>query len=391
MGGAVITVQIEIIENPDTFMAMRDEWDRLLAESTADGMFLTWEWLATWWRHLSADHRLFLVAVRDGRELVALAPLAVRLPGLHSALPFPYLEFLGSGSVGSDYLDFIVRRGRERESLALLAETLAKLKLLLELDQVRDGSAAVFDLARLLSRRGWRTARETVNDCRYITLTGQTFESYLAGLGRAHRYNFRRRLRALQRRFEVRFDVVRTEDHRDQALDRLIALHGARWRERGVSNAFHTPAHIAFHRELSRLAGERGRLRLCQLDLDGVAVAALYGFRHRDVFSFYQSGFDPAYARHSVGLVIMGLAIKSAIEEGAREFDLLQGVERYKTLWAREERSLARVEIYPPLLRGSVFRGAVGLRRAAKRAVRGLLAGPLLDRMAARRHDPGSG
>ena len=384
-------MQIDTIDEPGALMAMRDDWDRLLADSPADGMFLTWDWLVTWWRHLSVERRLFVVAVRDGGELVALAPLAVRLPGLHSALPYPYLEFLGSGSVGSDYLDVIVRRGRERESLALLAETLAKEKLFVELDQVRSEAAAVFDLGRLLSRRGWRTARETVNECRFITLTGQTFESYLGGLGRAHRYNFRRRLRALERQFEVRFEVVRAEDGREQALERLLALHGARWRDRGVSNAFHTPAHVAFHRDFSRLVCERGGLRICLLHLDGAPVAALYGFRHRDVFYFYQSGFDPAYSRHSVGLVIMGLAIQSAIEEGAREFDLLQGVERYKTLWAREARHLARVEIYPPLLRGSVFRGAVGLRRAAKRAVRGLLAGPIFGRLVARRHGHGSG
>jgi CelD/BcsL family acetyltransferase involved in cellulose biosynthesis len=378
------TLQIDLIEDADTLMTLRDEWDRLLAESPADGMFLTWEWLSTWWRHLSRDRRLFLLAVRSDGELAALAPLAVRLPGLHSALPFPYLEFLGSGSVGSDYLDLIMRRGRERESLALLAERLAREKLLLELDQVRTGTAAVFDLARLLSRRGWRAARETINECRFITLAGHSWDSYLGSLGRAHRQNFRRRLRTLERSFKVRWEVVRAEDGRAQALERLFVLHGARWRERGVSNAFHTPAHVAFHQEVTRLACERGWLRLCLLELDGTPAAALYGFRYRDVFYFYQSGFDPAFSRHSVGLVTMGLAIKSAIEEGAREFDLLQGVEGYKGLWARQERELSRVEIYPPLLRGSVFRGAVGLRRGAKRAVRSVLSQRLFERIVTR-------
>ena len=37
----------------------------------------------------------------------------------------------------------------------------------------------------------------------------------------------------------------------------------------------------------------------------------------------------------------MGLTIKAAIEEGAREFDMLCGVESYKWLWARR-RALAR-------------------------------------------------
>jgi CelD/BcsL family acetyltransferase involved in cellulose biosynthesis len=384
-------MRIEIIQDADTLLKLRDEWDGLLEQSAADGLFVTWEWLASWWRHLSQDHRLFVVTVRCNEELVAVAPLAFRLPGLHSALPFPYLEFLGSGSVGSDYLDVIVRRGRERRVLALLAELLAREKLLLELDQVRSGAAAVFDLARLLSRRGWSAVRETINTCRYITLSGQTWESYLGSLGREHRYNFRRRLRALEKEFDVRFEVVRTEDRRARALDQLIALHGARWRERGVSNAFHTPAHVAFHEEVTRLACERGWLRICLLDLDGAPAAALYGFNYRDVFSFYQSGFDPAFSRHGVGLVTMGLAIRSAFEEGAREFDLLQGVEQYKCHWAREARDLARLEIYPPLLRGSVYRGAVELTRAAKRVVRRVLPQRLIERVVTRLQNNRSG
>jgi CelD/BcsL family acetyltransferase involved in cellulose biosynthesis len=384
-------VQITIIEDANVLMALRDEWDRLLGESPADGMFLTWDWVVSWWRHLSRDRKLFLATVRSGGELLAAAPLALRLPGLHSALPLPHLEFIGSGSVGSGYLDVIVRRGRERETLPLLAELLAKEKLLLELDQVRGQAATVFDLARLLSRRGWTTAREMINECRFITLSGHSWESYLAGLGPAHRANFHRRLRTLERSFDVGFEVVSTEDRRERALDQLIALHEARWRGRGVANAFHTPEHVAFHRDVSRLACERGRLRLCLLSLDGAPAAGLYGFRHHDVFYFYQSGFDPAFARYGVGLVTMGLTIKSAIEEGAREFDLLQGVERYKLLWARQARDLVRFEIYPPLLRGSVYRGAVGLTRAAKRAVRGLLSRPLIEKIVNRRHSHGSG
>jgi hypothetical protein len=54
-------------------------------------------------------------------------------------------------------------------------------------------------------------------------------------------------------------------------------------------------------------------------------------------------------------------------------------------LWARQARELARLEIYPPQLRGSVLRGAVGLTRVAKRAARGLLSRPLVGRLVAGR------
>ncbi|PYT14571.1 MAG: hypothetical protein DMF51_08365, partial [Acidobacteria bacterium] len=167
---------------------------------------------------------------------------------------------------------------------------------------------------------------------------------------------------------------------RRPALGRLIALHTARWG--GYSRAFHTPKHLRFHEEITRLACQRGWLRFYTLWLDGEAVAALYGFRYGSVFNFYQSGFDPLYARYSTGLVTMGLTIENAIGEGVEEFDLLQGVEQYKEHWAREVRPLGRLEFYPPRVRGLVYRRAAELSRAARRAARRMLPRKIADRIA---------
>src|SRR6185437_5964034 len=99
-------------------------------------------------------------------------------------------------------------------------------------------------------------------------------------------------------------------------------------------NAFDTPVLVAFHHEVTRLALERGWLRLYVLRLNGRPAAGLYGFLYRSTFYFYQSGFDAAYHKQSVGLIAMGLGIKNAIEEGAKEYDLLHGSEDYKSHWS---------------------------------------------------------
>jgi len=70
----------------------------------------------TWWKHLREDRLLSILAVRRGSELVAIAPLALRPRRFTRACPLPVLEFLGSGFVGSDYLDVIVRNGAETEA-----------------------------------------------------------------------------------------------------------------------------------------------------------------------------------------------------------------------------------------------------------------------------------
>ena len=41
------------VENPEGFRGLQEEWNELLESSTSNCLFLTWEWLYTWWRHLS--------------------------------------------------------------------------------------------------------------------------------------------------------------------------------------------------------------------------------------------------------------------------------------------------------------------------------------------------
>ena len=74
------------------------------------------------------------------------------------------------------------------------------------------------------------------------------------------------------------------------------------------------------------------------LRLNGAPVAVMYGFLYNGTFSFYQHGFDDQYQQHSIGLVLMALSIRAAIEEGAGEFDMLWGLEPYKFLWAHDTR-----------------------------------------------------
>ena len=183
----------------------------------------------------------------------------------------------------------------------------------------------------------------------------------------AHRYNFNRKWRSLNRDYDVRFQQVRTEAECREAIDGLIAQHNTRWSARGGSDAFHTTELVAFHREWGAIALERGWLRFYVLRLNEQPAACLYGFRFGGTFYFYQSSFDAAFTQSSVGLITMGVAIQCAIGEGAAEFDLLHGSEAYKSHWSRESRDLGRLESFPPGGAGSLYRLSLEFGRFLRR------------------------
>jgi hypothetical protein len=279
------------------------------------------------------------------------------------------LEFLGTGHAGSDYLDVILRRGCETEAFEAIARWTDVHGFALRLRHI-SARSLTWTLLEAFQRRGWTYTASADGFCPFIDLTGRTWNDYLASRGPAHRANFRRRLNTLVRDFDMKLERAADETDRLEALDALVRYHHERFTERGGSTAFQSPALRDFHDDVTRRMLHAGWLRLFSLRLKGVTAAVMYGFAYDKRFYFYQHGFDPAYARQSVGLVLMGLTIKAAIDEGLHDFDMLYGTEPYKAFWADDRRMLARLDLFPPRLGGRIYQTRCDLEAALRTFVR---------------------
>src|SRR5262249_6178156 len=187
-------MKLETIETFDEFFQLRDEWRALLESSVSDCVFLTHEWLSTWWKHLAECRRLCIVTARDNGKLVGVLPAAEKPAQLSRMMP-RVLEFLRSGVIGFEYLDVITPKGREEEVTGAFAEYLHSRGLMLQLSQLRGMNSVAAILADHLRRRTWTVSEAKLNVCPYIDLRGHTFDSYLSTLGATIRKNINRYLR----------------------------------------------------------------------------------------------------------------------------------------------------------------------------------------------------
>jgi len=242
---------ISVIDDATSFAAMRDEWNELLAASEADSIFLTWEWLHTWWKHC-ANGRLFFIAVRSGQQLAGIAPL-MRTRSWTGPVLLEKLEFAGSGTIGSDYLDFIVRGGFEDVVMPVVEEFIAHRGMTLRLTRMKRTAIATRETGPRLWRKGWQVVSTPAEVCPFIDLPAD-FDSFLATLGSSHRYNYKRRLKNLQRDFDMRVVRATTDEERRDALDTVIGLHLARWSARGGSDAFNSADALLTEREAPGVA-----------------------------------------------------------------------------------------------------------------------------------------
>jgi CelD/BcsL family acetyltransferase involved in cellulose biosynthesis len=360
-------VKVELISDAARFDSLRAEWTELLAASSAESPFLTWEWLNAWWVHLKGSRRLAILEVRDGSRLMALVPLAES----RGRLPFFWRsEFLGTGFAGSDYLDAIVRRGHEADVLRTLADYVRSQSMALHLDHLPP-NALLARLTTPLTECGWAVRQVSHGACPFIRLAGHTWDSFLATVGPAHRATTRRRLRSLEKTFRMRFEPVTDDQARQQALARLFAFHEDRWGDRGT--AFQTEPLRAFHRDVTARAQKAGWLRLFALHLNEDLVAVMYGFSFHGRFYFYQHGYDARFQHHGVGRAILDLSIRAAIDEGLGEFDLLYGNESYKSAWTEEKRPLSRIDLFPSHLGGRIHQRTVDTERTLRALARRVL------------------
>ncbi len=348
-----MTLSIEKIIRDDEFEALAQEWNELLKKSASNTLTLTHEWMTTWWEVFSEGRELYILLVRDGDELIGIAPMLKRTVQHYGVLPFRRIEFLASGEdeadeICSDYLDFILLRGRETQALDFI------LRYIYEKDTDWD-EVLLTDLAgdsmnlpfvkTFCEDSGIRMQQVRDEIAVFLPLT-KSFEE----IARSLSSNFRRKIRQDCKSFESyggEFRLIKSLDSLEEGFAALVELHQARWLSRGGAGVFSSKKFTRFHQLFARKAIVNDWLRLYVALKDGKPIAAIYNFAHNNKVHYYQSGFKlEDSGLHSPGVLAQAYAIENAIEAGFSEFDFLKGKQgSYKFRWHPQTRSLVQMRL----------------------------------------------
>jgi CelD/BcsL family acetyltransferase involved in cellulose biosynthesis len=169
-----------------------------------------------------------------------------------------------------------------------------------------------------------------------------TFAEYLEQQPSRRRREIRRRLRVAERNgLEAKLAESRAEVN--AALDLFVRFHAERARSKGERHPAIDGRLRAMLARVSDLTAPD--LRLFTLMGGGEAMAVAVGLEHGGQTWSYNSGFAPAAAQHSPGLLIKIASIRDAIERGASWFDFGPGDFPYKRELGAHEYERLRVEL----------------------------------------------
>lgn len=323
------------VESADRLEAIDPQaWDALVAASRLRSPFLSWTWQRHWVAAFAADRRLDVRRVVDAEGgLVAVLPLYEVEPGV--------LELVGGAAV-SDYLDLLARDGDEPEAWAALLQSRATERERWVLHAVPGASPTVRALPGLAASASLAATIELEERCPVLTLPS-SWDAYLASLTGKHRHELTRKIRRFERDVpDGRVVAVHRADDVAARLDDFLALHRA---SRVGKAKFMDERMEAFFRAAIPALAAREGVRLWLLEAAGEPVASFICLEWDETVGLYNSGFAPARASLSPGLVLLSHVIRDAIARRRPRFDFLRGEERYKLEFEPALEDVHRVEI----------------------------------------------
>lgn len=336
-------MRIVLHQSWEELQSLAADWDRLLAESSSDTIFLTWEWCEAWWKAYGDGRSLFVLTAWEGNELAGVAPFYSEHKrhwhGLRTCL-----RVIGDGSGDSDYLDCFTRRGWERPVLASFMQFLESVPKRWDWIQIQGAPQDSPCLAALIgnaTERGWSFASEPV-PCATLPLPSN-WDDYLSML----RPRVRTKVRSALAHFEDQLRLTPTEcaaaEELDTWLPQLFDVHTRRWEKSHQPGVFRSGSKQSFYREVSRSTLQKGWLAFHRLTWGERPLALQYGFRYHNRLSVLQEGYDPSFEGLRPGIALRGWVVRGEIEQGLAEYDFLAGTARHKLDWGARPKLSRRV------------------------------------------------
>ncbi|MFC1930631.1 GNAT family N-acetyltransferase [Chloroflexota bacterium] len=316
---------VTLLNKRMSYTVTQESFDSLASYWTDSSQRLKWgsvfvlpPWLKVWWREFKPETELCLSAVKQGADIIGIAPLMVK--GGKASL-------IGSVDV-CDYLDFVIVPGKESDFFNALLDDLSQKGIDgLDLRALRPDSTVLTYLAGIVEKRGYEISCHSESVSVELDLPAN-WEEYLALLDKKQRHEVRRKLRRLWEADEVAYRCVQVGQKEVGDLTSIFLKLFSLSREEKAN--FMTTKMESFFNSLAKAMAEVGLLRYGILEIGKMPVAMIMGFDYNDTMYLYNSAYDPQYNSLSVGLLSKVLCLKESITRGKKKWDFLKGAEEYK-------------------------------------------------------------
>ena len=373
--------RVDVVVDVEGIRALEPDYAHLY-QVTGNGLpYARQEWHLAWCEHflnrnpLIPEHPLFLVVRAVGGECVAIVPLILTRRRV-GPLKVATVALVGADPGLTEIRGPLVKAGYERLTARAVLDSLSQVPDWdwIQWDRVSDA------LAEALNQETTPHWYEVIDDC--VVDLPASWQELRAGLNRNARRSLRHCYNSLRNDGHAFELAVAAEPAQIRAaLDRLLELHalraGVAWgRRRKRDNSFTGRGARDFLYDVCARLAARDAVRIFQLRIGGVIVAAQIGFIGGDSLYVYHSGFDPAWAHYAVMTTTLAEVFKYAIAQGLKTVSLSLTSVPSKARWrpraVRYHSGLVNRKLLRSRIVSTAYRVAISRPGASARMLSGI-------------------
>lgn len=311
--------------NKTQFFSSKQQWNELLAQSNADALFLSWEWMSCWWQSFSDNNMslCIIVAYDQDNRLMGIAPLylsTVKYKFLHSQrLQFIGNCWRGKSTMPTELLSFItLSESDDAVTQAFFDYIDNSLKWdELVIPYLDTGCSTYLKSKDSPLLKYYHRIAEQYKS--YYANTNGNFDDYLKGLGKNTRLKLYNRRKNLAKLGKITFEQYRENTSDNFSL--LNELHAIRW-DKAVFN----DQRLEFNTCVAKLMKKRQALNFSVLYLDDRPISIQYNYIFNKHTYNIQAGFDPdVHPKIAPGYLHFGYEIEACFNGDNSTYDFLAG------------------------------------------------------------------
>ena len=112
-------IEYSLVTETHDLHALENEWNSLYAKSGSSNIYLSWDWLTSWWEVYGKQRKLMVLLARDQNELIGVVPLLLRNFKYFGTISVRRIEFLSTGELVSEtvcpaFMSMLLNSGNPR-------------------------------------------------------------------------------------------------------------------------------------------------------------------------------------------------------------------------------------------------------------------------------------
>ncbi len=312
----------------EKFFSSRNEWNDLIDRSSADPLFLSWEWQSSWWHFFSDEKmklRLYVATTSDG-QLVGIAPLYSTKLSLKNVIKTTRLQLIGhfwrgKSTMPGELLSLIIDSSNSKNIIQAICTHIHSLKywdeLVIPFLNNQSETYQLLSDENLLPGCYLRHAEQYKSY--YLNIKGQ-FQDYTKNLGKNTRLKLLNRRKNLQQIGEVTYKRM-LAGNIDEQFALLNQLHKKRWGKTIFENK-----RLEFNKTVANLMAEKNNLNFSVIALNDQPISIQYNYVINQHNYNIQAGFEEnLHNKISLGYLHFGYEIEASFTEHYTAYDFLSG------------------------------------------------------------------